>query len=101
MADNNSQLRSTIYTALPAFQNKSLAEAATSLLGALGYTSDKVAEFASKPADFIKDIEEATSASAPIQRDKIHLDKWKECAFLFQLTNDEIPSLVFSCNNMY
>lgn len=93
MSDNNSQLRSTIKAVLASFQNKTLIDSATVLLGSLGYSSDKVAEFASKPADFIKDIEEATSASAPIQRDKIHLDKWKECAFLFQLTNDEIPSL--------
>ena len=93
MSENNVQLRSALHAALAAFADKPLAVAATGLLGALGYSSDKVAEFASKPVDFIKDIEEATSASAPIHREKIQLDKWKECAFLFQLTNDEIPSL--------
>lgn len=93
MANNNVQLRGVIQTALAKFGDKPLGGASINLLGALGYTSDKVAEFASKPAEFIKDIEEATSATTPIQRDKILLDKWKECAFLFQLTNDEIPSL--------
>lgn len=92
MTNNNSHLRGIIQTALAKFGDKPLGDASNCLFGALGYTSDKVAEFASKPADFINDIEEATSAS-PIQRDKILLDKWKECAFLFQLTNDEIPSL--------
>lgn len=93
MASNNTELRASIQTALVKFRDKPLGDASNCLLGALGYSSDKVAEFASEPTEFIKDIEEATSASAPIQRDKILLDKWKECAFLFQLTNDEIPSL--------
>lgn len=93
MADNNSQLRASIKAALASFQNKTLADAATGLLDSLGYSSDKIEEFASKPAKFITEIEEATSTGTPFQRDRIHLEKWKECAFLFQLTNDEIPSL--------
>ncbi len=93
MTNNNVQLRGVIQTALAKFGDKPLGDASINLFGALGYTSDKVAEFASKPSEFIKDIEEATSATTSIQRDKILLDKWKECAFLFQLTNDEIPSL--------
>ncbi len=93
MAENNSQLRSAIKSALASFQNKPLTAAATGLLAALGYSSDKVEELSSKPVNFITEIEEATSAGTPFQREKIQLDRWKECAFLFQLTNDEIPSL--------
>lgn len=93
MANNNAELRYVIQAALAAFQKKPLSEAATGLLAVLGYSSDKVADFSAKPTAFIDDIEEATSATVPIQRKKIHLDMWRECAFLFQLTNDEIPSL--------
>jgi hypothetical protein len=92
MSDNNTETRSSIKAALAAFQNKPLADAATGLFEALGYASDKVADFSPNPADFIKDIEEATSA-APFQAVKIKLVQWKICAFLFQLTNDEIPTL--------
>jgi adenine-specific DNA-methyltransferase len=93
MLNGNIQLRSDIQAALAKFGSRSLADSAQGLFAVLGYSSDKVADFGTAPDDFIRDVEEATSAIAPIQRDKIQLNKWKECAFLFQLTNDEIPSL--------
>lgn len=93
MPNNNTHLRGAIQSALANFGVKHLGDASASLFEALGYSSDKVEELASQPFDFITEIEEASSANAPFQRDKIHLDKWQECAFLFQLTNDEIPSL--------
>jgi hypothetical protein len=44
-----------------------------------------------KPEQFVAAVEEATHST--FNRDKAHFSRWKQCAFLFQLTNDEIPSL--------
>ena len=83
--------REQIQVALNAFSGASLPKASTQLLKALGYTSSKTADFGSKPEQFISAVEEATHST--FNRDKAHVSRWQQCAFLFQLTNDEIPSL--------
>lgn len=91
MLEFNPQKLATLRTALTHFQKRSLGEAGAGLLASLGYKSDKTAEFGSKPEQFVAAVEEATHSI--FNRDKAHVSRWKQCAFLFQLTNDEIPSL--------
>ncbi len=87
----NQQRLGALCTALKYFQKHSLSDASLELLSSLGYKSDKTADFGSKPEQFIAAVEEATHST--FSRDKAHFPRWKQCAFLFQLTNDEIPSL--------
>lgn len=91
MLEFNPQKLSALRTALMNFQKAPLSEASAGLLLSLGYKSDKTADFGSKPEQFIAAVEEA--AHSTFSRDKAHVSRWKQCAFLFQLTNDEIPSL--------
>lgn len=87
------ELRQRIEQALHGFSSGALADNARQLMGVLGYYSDKVADFSSQPEDFVAELEEATPDKGPFPREKAQLSQWQECAFLFQLTNDEIPSL--------
>ena len=41
----------------------------------------------------LANIERFNPDLGPIDRTKVQADRWQECAFLFQLTDDEIPSL--------
>jgi adenine-specific DNA-methyltransferase len=91
MLEFNPQKLATLRTVLTNFQKRPLNEASAELLSSLGYKSDKTADFGSKPEQFIAAVEEATHST--FNRDKAHVSRWKQCAFLFQLTNDEIPSL--------
>lgn len=91
MLEFNPQKLDALRTALTDFQKRSLREAGAGLLSSLGYKSDKTADFGSKPEQFVAAVEEATHST--FNRDKAHVSRWKQCAFLFQLTNDEIPSL--------
>lgn len=91
MPEFNSQKLALLRAALTNFQKLPLDEAGAGILAALGYKSDKTADFGSKPEQFVAAVEEATHST--FNRDKAHVSRWKQCAFLFQLTNDEIPSL--------
>lgn len=91
MLEFNPQKLAALRTTLTDFQKHPLSEAGAGLLSSLGYKSDKTADFGSKPEQFIAAVEEATHST--FNRDKAHVSRWKQCAFLFQLTNDEIPSL--------
>lgn len=91
MPEFNPQKLASLRNTLADFQKRPLREASEALLSALGYKSDKTADFGSKPEQFIAAVEDATHST--FNRDKAHVSRWKQCAFLFQLTNDEIPSL--------
>jgi hypothetical protein len=73
-----------------------LRQAASGLLHALGYASEKVAEIGTDPEEFLSNIEEFGPVLKRFDRAKVRFADWKSCSFVFQLTNDEIPSLVFS-----
>lgn len=90
---DNAARRAQVQAALTAFTDTPLPEAAVKLLDALGYTSEKTADFGSSADSLLGSIEQFKPELGPINRDKIKADRWKSCAFLFQLTNDEIPSL--------
>ena len=91
MLEFDPQKLASLRAALTNFQKLPLAEAGAGILASLGYKSDKTADFGSKPEQFVAAVEEATHST--LSRDKAHVSRWKQCAFLFQLTNDEIPSL--------
>jgi hypothetical protein len=86
-------LGKSIEAALLSFKTASLADASTCLLKALGYTSEKTTDLGSDAETFLASIAAFKPDLGPISRDKVFADRWSSCAFLFQLTNDEIPSL--------
>lgn len=94
MPENNIEPRQRVQAALQAFANEPLAKASANLLSSLGYTSEKTTDLGSNAESLLGNIEQFKPELGPINRDKVKADRWKSCAFLFQLTNDEIPSLV-------
>ncbi len=94
MPENNIERRQMVLAALQAFANAPLAKASANLLNSLGYTSEKTTDLGSNAESLLGNIEQFKPELGPINRDKVKADRWKSCTFLFQLTNDEIPSLV-------
>lgn len=93
MPDNNIERRQKVQDALKSFATDPLRKAAVVLLDVLGYASNKTADLGNDPKSFLASIETFRADLGPINRDKVKADLWQSCAFLFQLTNDEIPSL--------
>lgn len=93
MPENDIGRRQAVQEALKAFADQPLARAAIKLLNALGYASDKKADLGHSAEALLASIEQFRPELGKLSRDKIKADRWKNCAFLFQLTNDEIPSL--------
>lgn len=92
MADN-SALRQSIQDALQNLASQPLATGAIALFNTLGYSSDKTAELGSTAEELLGNVEQLRPELGSINRAKVQASRWKSCAFLFQLTNDEIPSL--------
>ncbi len=93
MPENNIDRRKSLHAALQAFTNTGLAAACVKLLDVLGYASEKTADLGASADSLLGSIEQFKPELGPISRDKVKTCRWKSCAFLFQLTNDEIPSL--------
>lgn len=93
MSENASALRASIQQALQAFTDQPLNASATALLAALGYRSDKTADLGKSAEDLLGSIEQFRPDLGKIDRNKVQAQRWKSCALLLQLTNDEIPSL--------
>ncbi|MFM8331399.1 MAG: Eco57I restriction-modification methylase domain-containing protein, partial [Candidatus Methylumidiphilus sp.] len=91
MPDFDPQRLAAIGDALQAFTTRPLKDAALALFSVLGYSSDKTADFGATPQQFVAALENA--ARNTFNRQNAHFSEWRECGFLFQLTNDEIPSL--------
>lgn len=85
--------RRDIQEALRRLDNTPLANGTRHLLETLGYFSDKTADLGNTPENFLANVEQSADHHAPLDRKKLMADKWLSCAFLFQLSNDEIPSL--------
>jgi adenine-specific DNA-methyltransferase len=94
MPENNIERRQMVLAALQAFANAPLAKASANLLNSLGYTSEKTTDLGSNAESLLGNIEQFKPELGSINRGKVKADRWKSCTFLFQLTNDEIPSLV-------
>ncbi len=85
--------REQVQAALKAFADTSVQKTATNLLNALGYVSEKTTDLGNNVESLLGNIEQFKPELGNIIRDKIKADRWKSCAFLFQLPNDEIPLL--------
>ena len=83
--------KAKVQGALEGFGADGLPQAAIGLWAALGYKSDKYLDLPEAPEDFFAALE----AQKPLNRSNAHVDDWKAAHFLFQLTNDEIPSLAY------
>lgn len=90
---DNLQRRQAVQSAIEAFSTTALAKASTQLLDALGYRSEKSADLGSDAETFLSSVEQFKPELGEINRVKVKAAQWKSCAFLFQITNDEIPSL--------
>jgi len=93
MAENKIERRQALQAVLQAFDNAPLAQASVNLLNSLGYASEKSTDLGNNAESLLGNIEQFKPELGKISRDKVKADRWKSCAFLFQLTNDEIPSL--------
>lgn len=93
MAEPISALRQSIQGELQKFAAQPLDKSAIALLAALGYRSEKTADLGSNAETLLGNIEQFRPEMGAINRAKVFASRWKYCAFLFQLTNDEIPSL--------
>jgi type I restriction-modification system DNA methylase subunit len=89
-------LLQSIQDALRSLASQSLADGTAALLRALGYRSDKTADLGSSAEELLGSIEQFRPELGEINRVKVQANCWKSCAFLFQLTNDEIPSLALN-----
>ena len=75
----------------PATSN--LRSAATALLGTLGYASHKTLDLPAEPQTFVREIEKLLGGASQLNTTHANPADWNSAAFLFQLTNDELPAL--------
>jgi hypothetical protein len=90
---NNQQLRAELQTALLNLATGDLRTSATALLGKLGYASHKTLELPTQPQAFAKEVENLLGGSKQLNPAHASLADWQSAAFLFQLTNDDLPAL--------
>ena len=77
-----------------------LADTATQLLATLGYSSPKTLALPHDPTAFAKEIERLTGGTKQLNPVHASLADWRSAAFLFQLTNDELPTLAAGQMNL-
>ncbi len=93
MPEHSTEHRLTLQQALHSFTSETLVDAACALLGALGYSSNKKVDLGTTAEEFLTNIEKFRKELGVIDRTKVQTHRWRECAFLFQLTDDEISAL--------
>ena len=94
MADAQAQRLQQIAGALDSFNQQPLPLAAAGLLKTLGYSSDKSIDLGSRPADFVAKLRQFSQTPSAFDDVRAEVAQWHSAHFLFQLTNDEIPSLM-------
>lgn len=94
MADEQRLRLQRISSALESFSQQPLPIAATGLLRTLGYSSDKTIDLGSRPAEFMARLRQFSQTPAAFDEARAALPQWRSAHFLFQLTNEEIPSLM-------
>jgi hypothetical protein len=90
---SSKQLRAELQTALLKLATGDLRTSATALHGKLGYASHKTLELPTQPQAFAKEVENLLGGSKQLNPAHASLADWQSAAFLFQLTNDELPAL--------
>lgn len=94
MTTPNENPRKKIEDALKSITKLPLATGFTNFLAALGYRSDKTADLGNTPTEFSRNLQQFNQGSCQLDNNKAALADWKTCSLLFQITNDEIPSLM-------
>ncbi len=90
---SSQHLRTNVQAALHHLATGDLATTATKLLKTLGYASNKTIDLPAQPAAFAKALDALLGGTRPINALEASLPDWQSAAFLFQLTNDELPAL--------
>lgn len=93
MATSPPALRAQLQAALQTLATGDPQASATQLLATLGYASPKTLALPHDPQAFAKAIENLTGGAKQLHAEHASLADWQSAAFLFQLTNDELPSL--------
>ena len=93
MANHTTDLRNKIKTALQNATTGDLLATSTALLAELGYASYKTLNLPAQPAAFAKEIENLLGGSKALNPAQASLADWQSAAFLFQLSNEELPAL--------
>ena len=92
-------LRESIQSALQVFTATPLRDAATALLGTLGYQSDRTLDLeGSKPQAFL-DLIASQGDTAKFDKRKALFTDWTSADILFQLTDEELASTSSRCND--
>ena len=87
------QFRTALQSALQGLAAGNLRTSATALLATLGYASPKTLDLPTQPQAFAHEVENLLGGSKQLNPLHASLADWKSAAFLFQLTNDELPAL--------
>ena len=90
---SSKQLRANLQSALQTLANGDLRVSATALLATLGYASHKTLDLPTEPQAFASDVEKLLGGSKQLNTTHANPADWQSAAFLFQLTNDELPAL--------
>ncbi len=90
---NDIQLRARLEAVLKSTATGDLRTSALELLSTLGYASEKTTDLGGSVESLLGNIEQLKPELGKISRNKVKADRWESCAFLFQLTDDEITSL--------
>ncbi|MDP2027390.1 TaqI-like C-terminal specificity domain-containing protein [Sulfuriferula sp.] len=90
---SDTQLRADIEDTLKAAASGDLRAHALKLLSTLGYASNKTLDWPTQPQVFARDIETLLGGSNRLNLETACLADWQSVFFLFQLTNDELPTL--------
>ena len=85
-------LRPRIDASIKALATRPMKDAARKLFATLGYDSGKTIDLDPSPAAFLRFIDPADTLA---RKQLAATSRWRRVDFLFQLTNDEIPSLAY------
>ena len=90
---SSKQLRADLLSALQTLVKGDLRIGATALLATLGYASHKTLDLPADPQTFAREIEKLLGSTSQLNTAHANPADWNSAAFLFQLTNDELPAL--------
>ena len=86
-------LRAQLQSALQTLVAGDRRSSATALLATLGYASHKTLDLPTQPEAFANEVETLLGGTKQFNAAHVSLPDWQSAAFLFQLTNDELPTL--------
>ncbi|MBP7951047.1 MAG: hypothetical protein KA004_15450, partial [Verrucomicrobiales bacterium] len=85
-------LRQPIQSALQSFVSQPLRKSALSLLGILGYESDRTHELEGSSPDAFLELVESQKGEAKFDQTKALFPEWNSADILFQLTSEDLAS---------